>query len=154
MNKGVGGNYSGKKGITADSDRTDIADRTREEAAAPPEEKASCGGRDSQPDPDGDSHHAGSSDLHIAGGTNLKEVEKLAAKIMNRKEFNDFYEIVKEQLGDLKPGNDKRIRLIGAVEGYAGNKYALTGRQLQQIFDLGFSDETHEQIRTEEETDG
>lgn len=154
MNKEVGGNYSGEKGITADFDRADITDHTKEEAAAAPEKKAPCGGRDSQPDPDGDSHHAGSSDLHIAGGTNLKEVEKMAAKIMNRKEFNDFYELVKEQLGGLKPGNDKRIRLIGAVEGYVGSKYALTGRQLQQIFDLGFSDETHEQIRTEEETDG
>lgn len=78
----------------------------------------------------------------------------MAAKIMNHKEFNDFYELVKEQLGGLKSGNDKRIRLIGAIEGYAGSKYALTGRQLQQIFDLGFSDETHEHIRTEEETDG
>ena len=154
MNKGVGGNYSGKKGITADSDRTDIADRTRAEAAAPPEEKAPRGGRDSQPDPDGNSYHAGGSDLHITSRTNLKEVEKMAAKIMNHKEFNDFYELVKEQLGGLKSGNDKRIRLIGAIEGYAGSKYALTGRQLQQIFDLGFSDETHEHIRTEEETDG
>lgn len=63
------------------------------------------------------------------------------ARIMTDEEFNQFFEIVEKEFGDMEPGNDKRIRLIGAIEGYAGDKFALTGTQLEKIFDLGFKKE-------------
>lgn len=60
------------------------------------------------------------------------------ARIMQEGEFNSFYETVKKELAHMNPGESKRSVLIGAVEGYAGDKYALTGAQLRKIFDLGF----------------
>lgn len=39
----------------------------------------------------------------------------------------------------MKPGDEKRVCLIGAVCGYAKDKYALTGSQLEKIFDMGFN---------------
>ncbi len=63
----------------------------------------------------------------------------MTAKKMNDIEFYNFLGILKKEYGDMKPGDEKRICLIGAVCGYAKDKYALTGTQLEKIFDMGFS---------------
>lgn len=61
------------------------------------------------------------------------------ARIMSEGEFNSFYETVKKELAHMEPGGgSKRVALIGAVEGYAGDEIAFTGAQLRRIFDLGF----------------
>lgn len=66
------------------------------------------------------------------------------AKIMNDSEFNHFIGILGKEYRDIKPGNEKRICLIGAVCGYANDKYALTGTQLEKIFDMGFIEKEKE----------
>ena len=63
----------------------------------------------------------------------------MTAKKMNDIEFYNFLGILKKEYGDMKPGDEKRICLIGAGCGYAKDKYALTGTQLEKIFDMGFS---------------
>lgn len=63
------------------------------------------------------------------------------ARIMSEGEFNRFYEAVEKELAHMNPGDTKRIALIGAVEGYAGDEIAFTGTQLRKIFDLGFREE-------------
>lgn len=63
------------------------------------------------------------------------------AKVMSDKEFDNLLEFAEKEFGHMEPGNDKRICLIGMIEGYAGGKYALTGMQLKKIFDLGFEKE-------------
>ena len=63
------------------------------------------------------------------------------ARIMSEGEFNRFYEAVEKELAHMNPGESKRVALIGAVEGYAGDEIAFTGAQLRKIFDLGFREE-------------
>lgn len=63
------------------------------------------------------------------------------ARIMSEGEFNSFYETVKKELAHMEPGGSKRVALIGAVEGYAGDEIAFTGAQLRKIFNLGFREE-------------
>lgn len=62
----------------------------------------------------------------------------MAARIMGYQEFNNYYEATKKELSYMKPGDAKRIALIGAVEGAGGCEIAFTGAQLRKIFDLGF----------------
>ena len=62
----------------------------------------------------------------------------MAARIMGYAEFERYYEATKKELAYMKPGDTKRIALIGAVEGAGGCKIAFTGAQLRRIFDLGF----------------
>lgn len=65
----------------------------------------------------------------------------MAARIMGYAEFERYYEATKKELAYMKPGDTKRIALIGAVEGYAGDEIAFTGAQLRKIFNLGFREE-------------
>ena len=72
----------------------------------------------------------------------------MAARIMGYAEFERYYEATKKELEYMKPGDTKRIALIGAVEGAGsligtvegagGCEIAFTGAQLRKIFDLGF----------------
>lgn len=70
--------------------------------------------------------------------------DETMAKIMNGSEFNHFLGILEKEYGNMKPGEEKRICLIGAVCGYANGKYALTGTQLEKIFDMGFIEKEKE----------
>ncbi len=65
----------------------------------------------------------------------------MAARIMGYAEFERYYEATKKELAYMKPGDTKRIALIGAVEGAGGCEIAFTGAQLRKIFDLGFREE-------------
>ena len=65
----------------------------------------------------------------------------MAARIMGYAEFERYYEATKKELAYMKPGDTKRIALIGAVEGTEGCEIAFTGAQLRKIFDLGFREE-------------
>lgn len=68
----------------------------------------------------------------------MKEV----APIMTEAEFTEYLNRLKtktaKELDDGQDYNTIRCRLIGYLQ--AEDKYAFTGNQLQQIFDLGFSE--------------
>ena len=66
----------------------------------------------------------------------------MAARIMGYAEFERYYEATKKELAYMKPGDTKRIALIGAVEGgrTESSELAFTASQLKAIFDLGFSE--------------
>ena len=72
--------------------------------------------------------------------------DKNPVKIMNEDEFTAHLAEIKHELDYMKPGNIKRIALIGAVE--SGRNWtpelAFTGSQLTRIFDLGFAEESKE----------
>ena len=81
----------------------------------------------------------------------------MAARIMGYAEFERYYEATKKELAYMKPGDTKRIALIGAVEGAGsligtvegagGCEIAFTGAQLRKIFDLGFPEKMSAHMR-------
>ena len=72
----------------------------------------------------------------------------MAARIMGYAEFERYYEATKKELAYMKPGDTKRIALIGAVEGAGGCEIAFTGAQLRRIFDLGFPEKEKRATRS------
>ncbi len=62
------------------------------------------------------------------------------ARIISDGEMIDFPNMLEDNLSYMKPGDRKRIALIGAVEGHGGKENAFTGKQLEQIFSLGFAE--------------
>lgn len=62
----------------------------------------------------------------------------MVVEIMDNREFEEYLGEIKKELAYMKPGDTKRIALIGAVEGAGGCEIAFTGAQLRRIFDLGF----------------
>lgn len=61
-------------------------------------------------------------------------------EIMDEKEFQGYLEDIRKELAYMKPGDTKRIALIGTVQGgrTGSSELAFTASQLKAIFDLGF----------------
>ena len=68
----------------------------------------------------------------------VEPTEADGIRIMGDQEFDKLYELIKSEFEHIEPGDDKRVRLIGAVEGAGMLGAAFTGAQLRKIFNLGF----------------
>ena len=64
----------------------------------------------------------------------------MVVEIMDSREFEEYLEEIKKELAYMKPGDAKRVALIGVVgaAGTGGRERAFTNSQLNQLFNLGF----------------